>query len=191
MKFFITLLLIFTTLLTLPGHAAQNSKHRLVVDVRHQELTVYVGEVAIRKYAISTSMFGIGDGRGTYTTPAGLFSIKEKIGTGLPQGTVFKSRRPTGEILAPNARGRDPVVTRILWLQGQEAQNSQAYNRFIYIHGTTQEKTIGRPASYGCIRMRSRDVTELYDIVGIGTTVEIKAEGAPRPTARISSPRQS
>ncbi|MEO6054811.1 MAG: L,D-transpeptidase [Chthoniobacterales bacterium] len=185
MKFLACLFLFLVTFLVFPERSFANLTHRLVVDVRHQEMIVYANEVAIRKYPVSTSMFGIGDSRGSYTTPSGLFKVKEKIGTGLPLGAVFKSRQPTGEVLSVNARGRDPVVTRILWLQGAEAQNSQAYNRFIYIHGTPQEKNIGRPASYGCIRMRSRDVMELYDIVGVGTTVEIKANGAPRPTAHI------
>src|SRR5688572_33458179 len=79
---------------------------------------------------------------------------------------VFKDRKPTGEILVPDAPGRDPIVTRILWLRGREAQNANAYRRYIYIHGTLEERTIGTRASYGCIRMRSRDVIQLYDIVG-------------------------
>ena len=46
----------------------------------------------------------------------------------------FKSRQPTGEIVAVNAPGRDPIVTRILWLKGKEERNRRAYSRYIYIH---------------------------------------------------------
>ena len=86
---------------------------------------------------------------------------------------VFKDRRATGEVLAPDAPGRDPIVTRILWLRGLEAQNANAYSRYIYIHGTPEERNIGTRASFGCIRMRSRDVIQLYDIVGPQARVTI------------------
>ena len=99
--------------------------------------------------------------------------MRKKIGDGAPQGAVFHSRRPTGEILQPNAPGRDPIVTRILWLDGLESHNSNAFSRCIYIHGTPQESLLGTPASYGCIRMRSFDVAKVYDLVGTGARVEI------------------
>jgi lipoprotein-anchoring transpeptidase ErfK/SrfK len=86
---------------------------------------------------------------------------------------VFKDRKATGEVLAPDAPGRDPIVTRILWLRGREAQNANAYSRYIYIHGTPEERNIGTRASFGCIRMRSRDVIQLYDIVGPQARVTI------------------
>ncbi len=99
--------------------------------------------------------------------------IAAKIGDNAPLGSVFKSRVRTGEILSPNAPGRDPIVTRILWLRGLEACNSQAYERGIYIHGTPVENLIGRPASYGCIRMRSRDVIRLFDVTPVGTKIDV------------------
>ncbi len=97
----------------------------------------------------------------------------EKDRGSAPSGAVFKDRRPTGEVLAPDAPGRDPIVTRILWLRGLEAQNANAYGRYIYIHGTPEERLIGQPASFGCIRMKSRDVIQLFDIVGLGAKVTI------------------
>lgn len=99
--------------------------------------------------------------------------MAKKIGCNAPQGAVFDRRRRTGEVLAPNAPGRDHIVTRILWLQGTERQNINSFGRYIYIHGTPQEDKIGTPASYGCIRMRSRDVVELYEQIGRGTAVYI------------------
>jgi hypothetical protein len=75
-------------------------------------------------------------------------------------------------------------VTRILWLDGLDAHNRNAFSRCIYIHGTPQESMIGTPASYGCIRMRSSDVAELYEMVGYGAHVEIIGESlAPLPGA--------
>jgi lipoprotein-anchoring transpeptidase ErfK/SrfK len=88
-------------------------------------------------------------------------------------GTVFKDRRRTGEIVGINAPGRDPIVTRIIWLRGREAENANAFARDIYIHGTPEERNIGLPVSYGCIRMRSTDVINLYNIVDRGAEVTI------------------
>ena len=124
-------------------------------------------------YPVSTSKFGLGDGRGTCRTPLGQLEVADKIGAGAPPGTVFKDRHRTGEIVAPNSPGRDPIVTRILWLRGLQAGNVHAFAREIYIHGTPEERNLGRPVSYGCIRMRSSDVIHLYDIVGGGTEVSI------------------
>jgi hypothetical protein len=92
----------------------------------------------------------------------------------------------TGEILAPNARGRDPIVTRILWLRGLEKSNARAYGRNIYIHGTPVEKLIGRPVSYGCIRMRSQDVARLFGAVRVGTKIDILNAGINRAIAQAA-----
>ncbi|MEI6177043.1 MAG: L,D-transpeptidase, partial [Verrucomicrobiota bacterium] len=89
----------------------------------------------------------------------------------IPLGSVLKNRRPTGEILKPDAPGRDPIVSRILWLNGTEARNKNAFRRTIYIHGTAEEWRLGSPASYGCIRMGSRDVCDLYNRIGFGADV--------------------
>jgi len=102
------------------------------------------------------------------------FLFKEGAGrAGAPLGMKFKNRRQTGEIVPADAPGRDPIVTRILWLRGLQAQNRQAFDRGIYIHGTAAEHDIGRPRSYGCIRMRSKDVVRLFNTVGVGARVEV------------------
>jgi hypothetical protein len=85
----------------------------------------------------------------------------------------LKSRRPTGEIVRPNATGRDAILSRIIWLSGLEGANRNAYERGIYIHGTPEERKIGRPVSYGCIRMRSCDVIRLFDEVPVGAKIQI------------------
>jgi len=160
-------------LLVFAGCVQDDKRHRLLISVPDQTMLVLQDGKPLALYPVSTSKFGVGDGFNTNFTPLGEMRIKKKIGAGLPLGAVLKSRQPTGEVLAVNAPGRDPIVTRILWLQGLEPQNRQAYDRFIYIHGTPEEVNIGKPASYGCIRMRSRDVAELYELVGTGARVNV------------------
>src|SRR2546421_2031923 len=153
--------------------AAPDTQHHLVISAREQKLAVLDRGNLMAIYPVSTSKFGLGDWRGSSFTPLGGLQIAEKIGDSAPPGTVFKDRRRTGEIVMANSPGRDPIVTRILWLRGLEAQNANAFGRDIYIHGTPEERLIGTPASYGCIRMRSSDIISLYDIVGVGAVVSI------------------
>lgn len=153
---------------------------RLIVSVRDQKLMVLQNGAKLATYPVSTSKFGLGDNWGRMTTPLGFLQVAQKIGDQAPAGAVFRNRRFTGEILKPNAPGRDPIITRIIWLRGLEASNARAFSRCIYIHGTPEEKRIGRPASYGCIRMKSRDVAALYAQVPLGAIVEIVANRLPR-----------
>ncbi len=167
---------------------AGDTRHRMVISTADQRMVVLRDGEPIATYPVSTSKFGLGDAFGSNATPLGEFKIRRKIGDGAPSGTVFKDRRPTGEVLPPDAPGRDPIVTRILWLEGLESRNRNAYDRYIYIHGTTEERTIGTPASYGCIRMRSTDVLRLYETVGNGARVSIytgsfASSPAPPPAA--------
>jgi lipoprotein-anchoring transpeptidase ErfK/SrfK len=164
--------LLFLALL-LASCAAPDTRHQIVVSTREQKLALLDRGNVMAIYPVSTSKFGLGDWRGSRYTPLGQLQIAEKIGDNAPAGAVFKDRRRTGEIVLPDSPGRDPIVTRILWLRGLEPQNANAFTRDIYIHGTPQERLIGAPASYGCIRMRSSDVINLYDIVGVGATVTI------------------
>ncbi len=157
-----------------------DTSSQLVISVRDQKLILVQNGAKVTTYPVSTSMFGLGDSWGRMTTPIGYLAVEKKIGDNAPSGAVFHNRRLTGEILQPDAPGRDPVVTRIIWLRGLEAQNAHAFQRGIYIHGTPQEKTIGRPASYGCIRMKSSDVTELYNRVPLGTVVQIIPDRLPK-----------
>ena len=167
------LLLVVAAALFITSCAAPDTRHRIVVSIPEQRLALLDNGALIATYPVSTSKFTIGDAPGSRGTPLGELEIAKKIGGGATLGTVFKDRRPTGEILVPDAPGRDPIVSRILWLRGREAQNANAYGRYIYIHGTAEERNIGKRASYGCIRMRSRDVIQLFDIVGWGARVTI------------------
>src|ERR1700730_9021610 len=147
--------------------------HHIVISAREQKLVLLEKGQLVATYPVSTSKFALSDRPGSYGTPLGELEIADKIGDGAPAGTVFKDRRRTGELVAVNAPGRDPIVTRIIWLRGKQAQNANAYRRDIYIHGTPEERNIGRPASYGCIRMRSIDIINLYSHAGTGAQVSI------------------
>src|SRR5438270_4563253 len=152
---------------------APDMRHQIVISARDQKLALLDRGNVMAIYPVSTSKFGLGDWQRSSYTPLGKLEIAKKIGDNAPPGAVFKDRRRTGEIVLPDSPGRDPIVTRILWLRGLEPQNANAFSRDIYIHGTPEERRIGTPASYGCIRMRSRDIINLYDIVGIGAGVTI------------------
>lgn len=186
--FAISLLCLAAAVLTPERAVAEPS---IVVSVPEQTLAVVDGGAVRERYKISTSKFGLGDNPNSYATPLGSLEIASKIGGNAPLGTVFKSRRPTGEILKPNAPGRDPIVTRILWLRGLERGNARAYSRGIYIHGTPVENQIGRPVSYGCIRMRSSDVARLFNRVRVGTRIEISNTGLTTGIAQATSKQQS
>lgn len=155
-------------------------KGDVVVSVKDQKLGIYSTDGKLAKqYVISTSKFGLGDQKGSNRTPLGKHEIIAKIGQGLPAGAVLKSRRWNGEVLKPNAPGRDPIVSRILWLKGTESSNRNAFNRFIYIHGTPEENRLGKPASYGCVRMGMKDVVDLFNNVKVGAKVVITRGGLP------------
>ena len=151
----------------------KDKSSKILVSVRDQQMLVTKNGTPVKAYPISTSKFGLGSQSGSKRTPLGNMEVAKKIGGGAPSGAVFKSRKRTGEVLRPNAPGRDPIVSRILWLTGRDNHNRNTFGRYIYIHGTPEEHKIGRPASYGCIRMKSRDVIDLYRRVGVGADVKI------------------
>jgi lipoprotein-anchoring transpeptidase ErfK/SrfK len=163
-------------LVFLAGCAHEDVTHRIVISIPDQRMVVLDDGQPVARYQVSTSRFCLSDRPGSRGTPLGELEIARKIGGNAPAGAVFKDQHPTGEILLPDTPGRDPIVSRILWLKGLEAGNRNAYSRYIYIHGTAEERRIGSPASFGCIRMRSADVIQLYDIVGVGTKVDITQE---------------
>jgi lipoprotein-anchoring transpeptidase ErfK/SrfK len=164
---------------SLHGEGAPQVKNEVIVSVKQQRLMLLQNGAQVTTYPVSTSKFGVGDASGRMTTPLGAMAVAQKIGDHAPTGAVFHNRRFTGEIIRPNAPGRDPIITRIIWLRGLEASTSRAFSRCIYIHGTPEEKKIGRPASYGCIRMKSKDVTALYSQLPIGAVVQVVPDKLP------------
>lgn len=168
-----TLVVVVLVNLAGPKASAAPLSADMIVSVSDQELALVDRGKLIARYSISTSKFGTGDSNASYRTPLGTLFVSAKIGDRLPPGAVIKNRIPTGEVVSVDAAGRDPIVSRVIWLRGMEAQNQKARDRCIYIHGTPEERRIGKPASFGCIRMRSRDVIDLYDRIHIGTHVLI------------------
>jgi hypothetical protein len=183
--FLLTLSMLFS------GCVTKDRDHRILVSVADQSMELYHRNALIGRFPISTSRFGLGDQPGSRETPLGRMEVAKKIGAGAPLGAVFKNRRRTGEILRPDAPGRDPIVTRIIWLKGLEYRNRNAFNRFIYIHGTPEERNLGHPASFGCIRMRSYDVKEVFDIVGLGARVDVIPGSLPDTPKQAALPSAS
>ena len=149
-----------------------------------QQLDLYEDDARIRSYPVSTAANGGGERNGSGCTPRGLHQIHAKIGAGCPEGAVFESRKPTGEqctaALFAAEPDRDWILTRILWLTGCEPGRNRdgdvdTLRRYIYIHGCSDQTEVGWPGSHGCVRMRNRDVLELFDLVDVGTRVEIDA----------------
>lgn len=154
----------------------------IVIDIAKQTLELLEDGQAIRIYPVSTAKNGAGEQSGSLCTPRGRHLIRACIGGGQPINTVFVGRRATGEIYTPELGqafpGRDWILSRILWLSGCEPRFNRlgpvdTMRRYIYIHGTADEAGVGSPVSHGCVRMRNRDVVELFDLVEPGTAVEI------------------
>jgi hypothetical protein len=185
-------LILLVLVLFFSSCATKDTDHRILVSVADQSLALYHQERLLGRYPISTSRFGLGDRPGSRATPLGRLEVAKKIGAGAPLGAVFRSRRQTGEVLVPNAPGRDPIVTRIIWLKGLQPQNRNAFGRCIYIHGTPEERNVGHPASFGCVRMKSADVLRVFNAIGVGATVDIIPGSLPdslQPPAPTAKPQ--
>lgn len=158
---------------------------QILIDIPSQTLSLLGDDGAcIRRYRVSTARNGAGEARGSYRTPRGRHIVRARIGAGAPIGAAFRGRRPTGEVWTPELAAahpeRDWILTRILWLSGTEPGFNRlgdvdSMRRYIYIHGTPDTEPMGVPLSIGCVRMRNRDVAELFDLVPAGTPVDIRA----------------
>lgn len=157
---------------------------RLRISLAGQRLYLMDGERVAAVYPVSTARNGPGERLGSGCTPRGLHRIRARIGAGLPLNTVFRGRRPTGEVYTPELGARHPdrdwILTRILWLGGLEPGRNRhgdcdTQRRYIYIHGCPDDYPMGVPLSHGCIRMRNADVAELFEGVAVGDKVLIEA----------------
>ena len=158
---------------------------QILIDTPSQTLSLLGDDGAcIRRYSVSTARNGAGEASGSFCTPRGRHIIRARIGAGAPIGAAFRGRRPTGEVWTPELAaanpGRDWILTRILWLSGTEPGFNRlgevdSMRRYIYIHGTPDTEPMGVPLSIGCVRMRNRDVAELFELVPAGTPVDIRA----------------
>ena len=152
--------------------------YNIVINISQQKLYLVFNSKTIKKYKISTSKFGIGNKNGSNKTPTGLHSISSKIGQNASYGSIFKQRRNTKKIAAINKTTYDLITSRILRLRGlqkgiNKGKGINSFKRCIYIHGTSEERSIGKPTSHGCIRMKNRDIIDLFKKVRKGTLVRI------------------
>jgi hypothetical protein len=149
----------------------------LVVSVAEQTALLFEKNDFTKEFACSTSRFGTGQTEGSNCTPLGLHRIAEKIGAGAPTGTVFKARQAIGHVSQPEFADAK-ITTRILWLEGLEpgfnrGRNVDSHTRYIYIHGTADQASIGKPSSCGCIHLADADLIPLFDLLPVGTLVWI------------------
>jgi len=158
-------------------------EQRIIIDPLSQRLSLFGPDgIGIKSYVISTAANGLGETIHSEKTPRGLHKIRAKIGEGTPIYTVFKGRRPTGDIYSTGLESRYPkrdwILSRILWLSGIERHFNRlgsvdSLRRYIYIHGFPDHHVKGVPESHGCIRMKNHDIIELFDLVNVGTIIEI------------------
>ena len=156
------------------------------VHIATQTMKLYLDDGQVLSYLISTASKGTGQQEGSWQTPLGRHIIRAKIGAGFPLGSVFESRRFTGEIYTPELKSKYPgrkdwILTRILWLSGLEKHynrlgNVDTMQRYIYIHGSPDTAVMGEPGSRGCIRMHGKDIIDLFDRVPTGTSINILSE---------------
>jgi lipoprotein-anchoring transpeptidase ErfK/SrfK len=153
------------------------------ISIAEQTLTVLDGDgELLAQFPVSTAANGVGCEKDSGCTPLGAHIIRAKIGEGAAANAVFVGRRATGEICTPELMAqypdRDWILTRILWLSGQEVGTNRLANvdtmqRYIYIHGTPDITDMTVAGSHGCVRMRNADMITLYDLVPVGTSVQI------------------
>ena len=156
----------------------------IIINVTEQKLTLFDEDgIKLHQYSVSTSKNGTGNQNGSEQTPLGLHRIKDKLGGAMPINEVFIGRIPHGNLEECIERGvvlpDDVIMSRILWLEGMEPGRNQGgyvdtYQRYIYIHGTNHEESIGTPSSIGCIRMRNEDIVDLFRLVEVGSEVLIE-----------------
>ena len=166
----------------LRGNAAlADERPFIVIESRQQQLHwIDIDASNNRSYPVSTAANGMGNRVDSLQTPFGFHRIRQKIGGGQPCGMVFESRQPTGQIARDlDNRDKDEITSRILWLDGLERGlnldgDCDTFSRYIYIHGTSDEKRIGEAVSAGCIRMKNDDVIELFDDVLVNDLVVIR-----------------
>ena len=146
---------------------------KIDISIAKQELTFTHRNIKI-SYPISTSKYGEGYEEDSFKTPLGMHEICQKIGGRAPFGAIFKDRKYTGKIAKINGSNEKDIITsRILRLNGLQKKNSNTKKRYIYIHGTNDESTIGQKGSIGCVRMNNDDVIELYSHVKVGCKIYI------------------
>jgi len=155
------------------------------ISIGKQQLTGFSAGLAVCCYPISSALNGLGEQNGSGCTPRGAHRVRARIGEGQPLGAVYRGRRPTGEVWTPSLAAANPerdwILTRILWLCGNQPGFNRggpvdSQRRYIYLHGTGDDQPMGVPLSHGCIRLRNKDMLELFERTPVGCTVQIDAD---------------
>ena len=124
-------------------------RRRIVVSIPNRKLVLLEGERVLRIYDVAV-------GKASTPTPEGKFAILNRV----PNPTYYGH----GAVVAPGAH--NPLGSRWMGL------SAKGYG----IHGTNVPSSIGKAASHGCVRMAKRDLEELFEMVTVGTTVELQGE---------------
>lgn len=147
---------------------------RLEVSIDDQTLHLFRGPEQVRSFPVSTASKGVGFTPGSHRTPTGRFVIAEKIGDGMPEGTIFVAREPVGLWKKGETSDQDLILSRVIRISGLDPENANSFDRFIYLHGTNREDLLGQAASHGCIRMSNHDIIELHNLIQPGMILEIQ-----------------
>jgi len=162
---------------------------QIIVSIADQRLQLRKNGKVTMDVMVATAANGPGELIGSECTPRGKHIVRAKIGDGCLINTVFIGRRPTGELFDESLRrmhpNRDWILSRIMWLSGQEVGKNRMGNvdsmrRYIYIHGSPDDEIFGQPNSHGCVRMKNIDVIRLYDAIDVGISVLILEESIPQ-----------
>lgn len=165
---------------TSAAYPSETLSEFLYVGIRRQKMYHIKNNKIFSTYPVSTSSKGAGNNVGSFKTPTGLHFIAEKIGDNAPVATLFINKKNTGKVVPVNitevSSNKDEITSRVLSLKGlqQGINKGKKYDTFargIYIHGTSDEASIGKPSSHGCIRMKNDDIIELFDLLSVGTKV--------------------
>ena len=128
------------------GASAANDRRKLVISLADHKLAVVEDGRAVKVYSIAV-------GKPSTPSPTGTFEIIERVANPTWYGPH--------QVVAPGPG--NPLGTRWMGL------SFKGYG----IHGTNAPRSIGKSASHGCIRMRTQDVEELFELVHIGEQVEL------------------
>jgi hypothetical protein len=152
------------------------------VSIERQQLWLVIGDQPLLHAPCSTSRNPPSCLADSYGTPTGIHAIAAKIGDGAPSGAVFKGRVCTADHfsqLPSDEQAGNLITTRILRLKGLEPDLNarplhNAWERFIYLHGTNHSEKIGTPFSAGCILINDKILIQLFDLLDINDLVWIQ-----------------
>lgn len=158
--------------------------HKLIsISIVNQEMSCFEQDRCINIYPVSTGKNGVGELKNSECTPRGWHKVHAVIGNEQQVNSIFVGRQWTGEIysdeFALSNPNRDWILTRIIQLDGLEPGRNQGgdvdtLQRYIYIHGTPDSTTLGKPGSRGCVRMKNSAIIELAQWLDQDTLVYIE-----------------